>query len=83
VIPGMLMGGTGFILALIFLTIVAPIWIVAHYLTRWRSSRRLSGADEKTLGDLAQAARSMEARIAALEKILDAEAPGWRSRSGG
>lgn len=82
-IPGMLMGGTGFILALIFLTIVAPIWIVAHYLTRWRSSRRLSGADEKTLGDLAQAARNMEARIAALEKILDAEAPGWRSRSGG
>jgi phage shock protein B len=79
-IPGMLMGGTGFVLALIFLTLVAPVWIVAHYLTRWRASRRLSGEDERALGELAQAARSMEARIAALEKILDAEAPGWRSK---
>ena len=30
----------------------------------------------------AQAARKMEARLAALESILDAEAPGWRTRVG-
>jgi phage shock protein B len=72
-----------FILALIFLTIVAPIWIVAHYVTRWRRSRRLSAADETTLGELHARARGMEGRIAALERVLDAEAPGWRGRSGG
>jgi hypothetical protein len=25
----------------------------------------------------------MEARVAALERVLDAEAPGWRTRTGG
>jgi phage shock protein B len=76
------MGPGGFILGLVFLTIVAPIWIVAHYLTRWRRSRRLSAADEATLGDLHEIARRMEGRIATLERVLDAETPGWRTRTG-
>jgi len=49
----------------------------------WRSARRLSGDDEKALGELWQSARRMEGRIEALEKILDSEAPGWRMRAGG
>jgi phage shock protein B len=71
-----------FILGLIFLTIVAPIWIVAHYLARWRKSRKLSAADERSLGEVYEVARRMEARVAALERVLDAEAPGWRTRTG-
>ena len=72
-----------FVLGIIFLAVVAPIWIVAHYTTRWRAARRLSGADEKALGELWQSARRMEGRIEALETVLDAEAPGWRMRAGG
>jgi phage shock protein B len=72
-----------FILGLIFLTIVAPIWIIAHYLARWRKSRKLSAADERSLGEVYEVARRMEARVAALERVLDAEAPGWRTRVGG
>jgi phage shock protein B len=72
-----------FVLGIIFLVIVAPIWIVAHYLTRWRRSRKLSSDDERVLGELYEAARKMEARLAALERVLDAEAPGWRTRAGG
>jgi phage shock protein B len=79
----MIMGWTSLILGIVFLVIVAPIWIIAHYLTRWRAARRLSGEDEKTLGELWQSARRMEARIEALERVLDAEAPGWRMRGGG
>lgn len=75
-------GAFGFILGLVFLTVVAPIWIVAHYLTRWRRSRKLSAQDERTLGELYDTARRMEARVAALERVLDAEAPGWRTRAG-
>ena len=71
-----------FILGLVFLTIVAPIWIVAHYLARWRRGRALSPVDEKTLGELYDAARRMEARLASLERVLDAETPGWRTRTG-
>ena len=71
-----------FVLGIIFLVVVAPIWIVAHYLTRWRRSRKLSAEDERSLGELYEAARKMEARVVVLERVLDAEAPGWRARVG-
>ena len=71
-----------FVLGVIFLVVVAPIWIAAHYLTRWRRSRKLSAEDERSLGELYEAARQMEARLVALERVLDAEAPGWRARVG-
>ena len=78
-----MIGGTLiFILGVLFLVVVAPIWIVAHYLTRWRRSLKLSAEDERSLGELYEAARRMEGRIAALERVLDAEAPGWRARTG-
>ncbi len=71
------------VLGIIFLVIVAPVWIGAHYVTRWRAARRLSSEDEKAMADLWQSARRMEARIDALERVLDSEAPGWRMRAGG
>jgi phage shock protein B len=77
------LGGKAFVLGIIFLTVVAPVWIVAHYLTRWRRSSKLSSEDERVLGELYEAARKMEARIAALERVLDAEAPDRRTRMGG
>jgi phage shock protein B len=75
--------GHFFVLGILFLVVVLPTWISAHYGTRWRASRRLSGADEKALGELWQSAQRMEGRIEALERILDSEAPGWRMRAGG
>jgi phage shock protein B len=71
-----------FVLGIIFLAIVMPVWILCHYITQWRKARRLSGDDEKALGELWKSARRMEARIEALEKVLDSEAPGWRMRVG-
>ena len=79
----MIFHGGLFVLGILFLTIVAPIWIVAHYIAGWRRSRRLSAGDEQALGELWQTARRMETRIESLERVLDAEAPGWRSRMEG
>jgi phage shock protein B len=67
-----------FVLGLVFLLIVAPIWIVAHYLVRWRSTRAISRGDQQTLGELWESLKRVEGRLDALERILDAEAPGWR-----
>jgi phage shock protein B len=78
----MMFHGGLFVLGILFLVVVAPIWIIAHYTTRWRAARRLTSDDEKALGELWQSARRMETRIDALEKILDTEAPGWRMRAG-
>lgn len=63
---------------LIFLTIVAPIWIVAHYVTRWRLAKTLSPQDERRLAELARTADRLEERIRNLERILDTESPDWR-----
>ncbi len=68
-----------FVLGLIFLTIVAPIWIIAHYLVHWRATRAMSRDDQRALGELWESLQRAEARIDVLEKILDAEAPGWRA----
>ena len=65
---------------IIFLAVVAPVWIIAHYVTRWRTAKTLSADDETMLSELWESAAKMEARIVTLEQILDAEAPGWRSR---
>ncbi|MGH7118448.1 MAG: envelope stress response membrane protein PspB [Acetobacteraceae bacterium] len=70
-----------FVLGILFLVVVAPLWILAHYLTRWRSARGLSVEDERALGELWNAAQRMEARLANLERALDAETPGWQAET--
>ncbi len=65
---------------IIFLAVVAPVWIIAHYVTRWRLAKSITGDDEVVLSDLWESAAKMETRIATLEQILDAEAPDWRSK---
>ena len=68
------------VLTVLFLTFVAPLWIIFHYVTRWRTAKALTAEDERMLGELWESAERMEGRIQALERILDAEAPGWRSK---
>ena len=66
---------------ILFLTIVAPVWIVFHYLARMREARGLSSEDEKMLGEIWEASRKMEDRVNTLERILDADSPDWRKHT--
>jgi phage shock protein B len=61
---------------ILFLVIVAPIWIIAHYVTRWRMAKTLSPEDEKQFAELWRMAERMEERIDSIERILEAEGPG-------
>ncbi|MGH7156322.1 MAG: envelope stress response membrane protein PspB [Acetobacteraceae bacterium] len=72
----------GTLLGILLLVVVAPIWIVAHYATRWRTARVLSRDQERILAELHENARRMEDRMDSLERILDSEAPGWRGKAG-
>lgn len=67
-----------FVLTIIFLVIVAPIWLILHYATRNSASRKLSSRDEGLLEELHDSARRLEDRIHNLERILDADTPSWR-----
>lgn len=65
-------------LAILFLVIVMPVWIIFHHITKWREQKTLSADDEHMLEDLWRSAKRMQRRIEALEAILDAENPEWR-----
>jgi phage shock protein B len=65
---------------ILFLVIVAPVWIISHYITRWRTAKTLSAEDEKMLAELWELAPRMESRINTLERILDADVPDWRKQ---
>jgi phage shock protein B len=69
-----------FVPVVVFLVIVAPIWIIVHYMTRWRQTRMLSSEDEKLLAELWSSVDKMESRINNLERILDAEVADWRKQ---
>lgn len=72
------MSGLLFIPLLLFVVIVVPLWLLLHYITQWRRTKTLSAEDERMLVELWQSARRMEERIESLERILDADQPGWR-----
>lgn len=64
----------------VFMVIVAPIWLILHYRSKKQISQGLSEDEYTTLQDLANRAEQMAERIHTLESILDAEAPQWRNK---
>jgi len=70
------------IIIIIFMVIVAPIWIIMHYKTASKKAVGLSSDEQNSLDELSQVAESMEERIETLESILDDETPEWRQKYG-
>jgi phage shock protein B len=66
------------IIAVIFMVIVLPLLIIMHYVTKWKSTKGLSGEEQQMLEDLWEGSERMSARISALETILDQNSAEWR-----
>ncbi|WP_374311553.1 envelope stress response membrane protein PspB [Dongia sp.] len=64
--------------AILFMVIVAPLWLIFHYKTTWKNQKANGDAEEKSVKEMWLVAQRLENRVANLEKLLDAEAPGWR-----
>lgn len=62
--------------------VVVPMWLGMHYSAKKRSLAALGDEQAAELDRLAEAAERMGERIETLEAILDAETPGWRTRTG-
>jgi len=71
----------GEVIPILLITVCFPIWIVFHYVTKWKTAKGLTPEDEKMLGEIWESTSRMEDRIATLERILDIETPTWRRRS--
>ena len=69
------------VIPVLFMVVVLPLWLVLHYVAKFKASKSLSQADEETLAELWQLSDKLERRIESLETILDEEIPGWRTRS--
>ena len=63
---------------IIFMVIVAPIWLILHYRSTGQVSEGLSEEEYIQLSELSELADTMADRIKTLEAILDVETPDWR-----
>ncbi len=68
------------IAVIVFIAIPAPLFIVLHFITKWKQSREISGGDEKMLEDMWLLAHRLEERLESLETILDSDPPDWRRK---
>jgi phage shock protein B len=55
-------------------------WLVFHYVTKWKQTATITGADEKLLDELYDLARRLDDRLCSIERIMTAENPEWRQQ---
>lgn len=63
---------------ILFLVIVAPIWLVLHYRYKSKMSK---GISEEELSDIEEMLATLDKlidRVETLEEILEEEHPNWR-----
>ena len=65
---------------IVFIAIPAPLFIILHFITKWKQGREISGGDERMLEDLWVLSQRLEERLETLERILDSEMPDWRRK---
>lgn len=58
---------------ILFLTVLGPIIVVFHFITKWKQTREISGDDERMLEELWELSQGLEERLETLERILDDE----------
>jgi phage shock protein B len=55
-------------------------WLIFHYMTKWKQTATITGADEKLLDELYDLARRLDDRLCTIERIMTAENPNWRQQ---
>jgi len=65
---------------IIFMLLVAPIWLILHYRSKRQVNQGFSEEEYTQLSELSELADKMTDRIKTLEAILDAETPDWRNK---
>lgn len=67
-----------FVPAVVFLALVAPVWLLLHYWTKNRLNKGLSDEECQALDRAISQVEKLEQRIKTLETILDVQHPNWR-----
>ncbi len=64
----------------LLIVVILPLWIIFHYITKWKAMKTMSAEDETSLTEMRRTADRLEDRMRTMERILDSEVPDWRSR---
>ena len=67
-----------FVPTILFMVVVAPIWLTMHYRSVSRSSRSLSEEDRGIIEHMRVTVDKLTQRIATLASLLDAAQPEWK-----
>ncbi|KZN53370.1 MULTISPECIES: envelope stress response membrane protein PspB [Pseudoalteromonas] len=65
---------------MVFMIVVAPLWLILHYKSKKQVSQGLSEHEHRQLIELANKAEKMAERVETLEALLDQESPDWRRK---
>ncbi|KKJ75617.1 hypothetical protein [Kiloniella litopenaei] len=66
-----------FVPLVVFLSIVAPLWIIFHYITKWKTMKKqdlgngMVAVPKDELLKMRDVARKLADRVATLEKVLE------------
>jgi phage shock protein B len=66
------------LLAVILIFSVVPLAIIMHYVTKWKSTKGLTGEEQQMIEELWEMSERMQSRLNALETILDEKSTHWR-----
>jgi phage shock protein B len=72
-----------FVPTILFMVIVAPVWIALHYRSVNRSTRSLNAEDRENVERILETVDRLTERIATLEALLDEDHRGWREADAG
>ena len=62
----------------ISMVFLALIWVVLHYVTKWKTSPALTQDDEVMLEELYQVARRLDERMDTVERLLASDNPDFK-----
>jgi phage shock protein B len=57
-------------------------WLILHYVTKWKVNSSLTAEDENLLDELYDLARRLDDRMLTVERIMQADNPGWNAIGG-
>ncbi|WP_174292320.1 envelope stress response membrane protein PspB [Sphingomonas bacterium] len=58
---------------------VGPLWLIFHYVTKWKQSAKITPQDENLLDEMYTLARRLEDRVMTVERIVAADNPDFRA----
>lgn len=67
-----------FVPSILFLCIVAPLWLILHYLNKGKMKSGISEQDMHSIEEMIECIDKLTERVETLEEILTESRPQWR-----